>query len=101
MLSPPSTLIRLNLSENRIGDHGIKVLAQYIIDQNRDHLLSLNLEHNNVSTSGAITLLKAVQHSSIINLSLRKNRIFVHMCMFDFFKAVQLNFIRYFLKRGG
>jgi len=46
-------LVRLNLSENRIGDTGVKFIANYILEKNQDSLLALNLEHNNISEAGA------------------------------------------------
>jgi hypothetical protein len=97
----PETLIRLNLSENRIGDSGVKTLSDYIIQRNNSHLLSINLEYNNISTAGAQHLLKAVSQSSIVSVFLRRNKILVHMCMLDFFKAVQLNYLRYFVNKQG
>lgn len=39
-----SGLTKLNLSENRITDKGAAIIAAYIIQYNKDNLLSLNLE---------------------------------------------------------
>lgn len=97
--------MKLNLSENRIGDHGAKLIANYLLEKNRDSLLCLNLEHNNISEAGASNLLKAIQQSSVINFNLKKNKgdpvtqSFSLSLAFEYFKVLQLNYIRYFTKK--
>lgn len=50
-------LTKLNLSENRINDKGAAIIATYVMSYNKETLLSLNLDHNLISFSGALTLL--------------------------------------------
>ncbi|CDW87966.1 leucine-rich repeat-containing protein 34 [Stylonychia lemnae] len=101
----PKCLLKLNLSENRIGDSGAKLIANYILEKNQESLLALNLEHNNISEQGALALLKAIQQSSVVHVNLRKNRgdpvtqQYSLGLAFDFFKVLQLNFIRYFVAK--
>lgn len=68
-------LLRLNLSENRIGDAGAKSICNYILEKNREKLVNLNLEHNLITEIGAKELMKAIGGSSVVNLNLRRNLI--------------------------
>ena len=70
----PQRLIRLNLSENRIGDNGAKLIANYLQEKNKSELLLLNLEHNLISETGAQHLLKAISNSSIVNVNIKRNK---------------------------
>ena len=59
-------LIKLNLSENRINDKGAAMISSYIINHNKDNLISLNLEQNFIALSGALSILDAVKASSCL-----------------------------------
>ena len=106
-------LLKLNLSENRIGDKGAQDLASYISTTNMESLISLNLESNLIGMAGALSLLEAVRKStSLFQVSLRKNNIpplngvspqenaTLSIFIFEMLRSTQMNFIRYASRKG-
>ena len=106
-------LLKLNLSENRIGDKGAQDLATYISTSNMESLISLNLESNLIGMAGALSLLEAVRKStSLFQVSLRKNNIpplngvspqenaTLSIFIFEMLRSTQMNFIRYASRKG-
>ena len=106
-------LLKLNLSENRIGDKGAQDLATYISTFNMESLISLNLESNFIGMPGALSLLEAVRKStSLFQVSLRKNKIpplngvspqenaALSVLIFEMLRSTQMNFIRYAIRKG-
>ncbi|KAI9152626.1 hypothetical protein H9P43_009422 [Blastocladiella emersonii ATCC 22665] len=66
----PRTLYKLNLNDNRLGDVGIKVVAEHLPSS----LVDLRVDNNYISDSGAITLFKRLPRSLSV-LAFSKNRI--------------------------
>jgi Ran GTPase-activating protein (RanGAP) involved in mRNA processing and transport len=69
-------LTKLNLSENRINDKGAAIISNYIIQHNKDALLSLNLEQNFLTLNGAKSILEAVRSSkSLFQILIKRNKV--------------------------
>lgn len=101
-------LTKLNLSENRINDKGAAIISNYIIQYNKDSLLSLNMEQNFLTLSGAKSILEALRASrSLFQIHLKRNKIppvngphpqenaSVCMLIFEILKMCQVNYVRY------
>lgn len=69
-------MTKLNLSENRINDKGAAIISSYIIQYNKESLLSLNLEQNFLTLNGAKSILEALRSSkSLFQINLKRNKI--------------------------
>mmetsp|Transcript_26940 Transcript_26940/g.39388 ORF Transcript_26940/g.39388 Transcript_26940/m.39388 type:complete len:440 (-) Transcript_26940:101-1420(-) len=66
-----ATLLTLSLSNNRIGDDGVEILASVL--QNNTSLKYLDLARNRTSVEGNVKLLKLVSDISCIRATLQTN----------------------------
>jgi Ran GTPase-activating protein (RanGAP) involved in mRNA processing and transport len=69
-----STVLRLNLSNCRLGDDGLSILAQNLVSQNTT-LKKLYLDNNWITSTGVGMLLETMEQSShhITDLDLQRN----------------------------
>lgn len=88
LLNIPETLVKLDLSDNKIGDAEFKYLVSRITGSDDKRLINLNLEGNRINPQSLRLVFKLLQNSNIVSLNVKRNKFVTDIKYFELWKQL-------------